>query len=90
MEVYKDDLKQAQKNIKKSDKARASYYRHISGKTWGDPSNYDLVIDSSCGVDYSVDLIIDYLNNHKSDVKLGENVDVKQGENVDVKQGENV
>ncbi len=82
MEVYSDDLKQAQKNIKKSDKARASYYRHISGNTWGDPSNYDLVIDSSCGIDSSVDLILDYLNNHKSDVKQGENVDVKQGENV--------
>lgn len=90
MEVYKDDLKQAQRNIKKSDKARASYYRHISGKTWDDPSNYDLVIDSSCGVDYSVDLILEYLNNHKSDVKQGENVDVKLGENVDAKQGENV
>ncbi len=42
-------------------KARASYYRHISGKRWGEPDNYELTIDSSCGIEKSVDQIMQYL-----------------------------
>lgn len=36
MEVYGDTLREAKRNIRRSDKARASYYRHISGKKWGE------------------------------------------------------
>lgn len=32
MKVYGDTLSAAKRNIYRSDKARASYYRHISGK----------------------------------------------------------
>ncbi len=61
-EVYGDSEKQALANIKRSDKARASYYRHISGNKWGDPKNYDLVIDSSLGIEESVECIIRKVN----------------------------
>ena len=50
MEVYGDSRGEAVKNIHRSDKARAAYYHHISGNRWGDARNYDLMIDSSCGV----------------------------------------
>ncbi len=61
MEVYKDSLREAKRNIRRSDKARASYYRHISGKRWGEPDNYELTVDSSCGIERSADRIIQWL-----------------------------
>ena len=62
MEVYGDTLSEAKRNIRRSDKARASYYRHISGKRWGDAGNYELVVDSSIGVERSAELILDYVS----------------------------
>lgn len=35
MEVYGDTPEEAEENIRRSDKARAAYYHHISGKKWG-------------------------------------------------------
>ena len=63
MEVYGDTLKEAKRNIRRSDKARASYYRHISGKRWGDAGNYELAVDSSVGVEKSAEMILDYVSN---------------------------
>ena len=62
MEVYGDTREEAEENIRRSDKARAAYYHHISGKRWGDPANYDLVVDSSQGVRPAVEEILQYLN----------------------------
>ena len=42
MKLYGDNKKLAEKNIKRSDGARSAYYNFISGKDWGDKSNYDL------------------------------------------------
>ena len=62
MEMYKDDEKDAIKNIEKSDKNRASYYKIISGKTWGDINNYNLCIDSSIGKEETADIICEYIH----------------------------
>ena len=43
MDVYGDTPKEARVNIERSDKARASYYEHISGTHWGDARNYESV-----------------------------------------------
>lgn len=61
MEIYGDTRKEAEENIRRSDKARASYYCHISGKRWGAPANYDLVVDASHGVQPAVEEILQYL-----------------------------
>lgn len=61
MEVYGDSRKEAEKNVRRSDKARRAYYKHISGRAWGEKGNYELVIDSSCGVEKAVDTIIEHL-----------------------------
>lgn len=61
MEVYGDTREEAEEQIRRSDKARAAYYRHISGKRWGEPSNYDLVVDASQGVQQAVEDIQQYL-----------------------------
>lgn len=63
MEVYGDSRKEAKRNVRRSDKARGAYYRHISGKQWGVKDNYELVIDSSCGIEKAVDTILEYLSN---------------------------
>ena len=61
MEVYGDSAEEAKKNVRKSDTARASYYKNISGQTWGDRNNYELIIDSSVGIEESVETICAYI-----------------------------
>ncbi len=65
MEVYGDSKEEAKKNIRRSDEARAAYYRNVSGKTWGDRQNYSLLIDSSVGLDCCAKAIYDYVLNIK-------------------------
>ena len=62
MEVYGDDYETAKKNIRHSDEARSSYYKNISGKSWGDRHNYHIMIDGSIGLEKSADLICSYVN----------------------------
>ena len=62
MEIYGDTLSEAKRNIRRSDKARASYYRHISGKRWGHAKNYELVVDSSAGLEKAVEKIVQYVS----------------------------
>lgn len=62
MEMYNDNQEAAIENLKKSDYARSSYYRNISGKKWDDPKNYTLCIDSSLGMDVCVEQICSLYN----------------------------
>ena len=62
MEVYGDTREEAMNFIKKSNDARAAYYQNISGHTWGDRKHYDLLIDASCGLEETADIIIQYVN----------------------------
>ena len=48
--------------VRRSDKARASYYRHISGKRWGDARHYELTVDSSVGLEKAAELIVQYVS----------------------------
>lgn len=58
MEVYGDTREEAEQNITRSDKARAMYYKNISGLEWGDERHYELVIDSSVGIKESVEMVL--------------------------------
>lgn len=62
-EMYGDTEEQAKKSIRKSDKARANYYKTISGNDWGKPKNYDLCIDAEIGIEKASQVIIDYVKN---------------------------
>ena len=62
MEVYGDSLKEARKNIRRSDKARSVYYRHISGRRWADGRHYNLSVDSSIGIQETAELVLSYIN----------------------------
>ena len=61
IELYGDSTEDAKKNVRRSDEARASYYKNISERVWGDRRNYELMINSSIGIDASVDTICTYL-----------------------------
>ena len=69
MEVYGDTAEEAKKNIRRSDEARASYYKNISELTWGDRQNYELLLDSSIGIEASTDTICHYIKNRGKDEK---------------------
>ena len=66
MEVYGDDYETAKKNVHHSDEARSSYYKNISGKSWGESYNYHLMIDSSIGVEKSANVICSYVKLHSN------------------------
>ena len=61
MEVYGDTYAEAKRQIRRSDKARASYYRHISGNRWGDARHYELTVDSSIGIEKAAEKILQYI-----------------------------
>ncbi|MCD8037327.1 MAG: cytidylate kinase family protein [Clostridiales bacterium] len=61
MEVYGDTLDEAKRNVRRSDEARGSYYKNISEQTWGEHQNYEIMIDSSIGVEASADTIYQYI-----------------------------
>ncbi|MDO5402009.1 MAG: MATE family efflux transporter [Eubacteriales bacterium] len=67
MEIYNDTPAEAKRNINRSDKARSAYYRYISGKHWGDGENYQLVLDSSVGIDKAVEMIVNCADKYISD-----------------------
>lgn len=51
----------------KTDQARAAHYQHYTGKTWGDPHNYDLVINTSeTGINEACSLVAGYFHAKKS------------------------
>lgn len=66
MEVYGDDLETAEKNIHRSDEARAAYYKNISGSNWGERKNYELLVDSSVGLDACADVICEYIQSTRN------------------------
>ncbi len=65
IEMYNDSPSKAVKNIEKSDKNRAKYYEIISGKSWTNPENYDLCLDSSIGKEKTAEIICDYIKKLK-------------------------
>lgn len=50
------------KNVKRIDKERRNYYRYYTGRSWADPENYDLLVNTStAGIKGSVRLIEEYV-----------------------------
>ncbi|HGM3456994.1 TPA: cytidylate kinase family protein [Clostridioides difficile] len=61
MEIYGDSSEEAENNICRADEARATYYKNISGNQWGQHSNYDLLINSSIGIEKTANIILQYI-----------------------------
>lgn len=68
MAAYGDSREDAKRYVRRSDEARASYYKNISGLTWGDRRNYDLMLDSSIGLEESAELICKFIKEKTKNV----------------------
>lgn len=61
--IHRMSSRELEKFILKTDKHRADYYEHYTGRKWTDARNYDLCLDSSkLGYDRCVEEIISYIN----------------------------
>ena len=50
------------KELEKENKTRERYYNYYTGQKWGDPQNYDLMINTSrFSPDAAAELILDYI-----------------------------
>ena len=64
MKKYNLSEVKARDMLIKKDKQRQSYYNYYSSKKWGRADSYDLCINSSVlGIDGTVDLIVQYVEN---------------------------
>ncbi len=58
------------KDLDNEDKNRQSYYAYYTGQTWGEPKNYDLMINTSkISLEKAADLIIKYIELQQQDCK---------------------
>ena len=56
------------KELDEEDKNRQSYYAYYTGQTWGDPKNYDLMINTGkISLEEAADLIIKYIELKQKD-----------------------
>ena len=56
--------KDALATVKRMDKQRKAYYNYYTDRTWGDPHNYDLCINSATfGVEKTAGLLTDFIRN---------------------------
>ena len=62
MEMYGDTEQESRKSIARSDSARGTYYKSISGHVWGDPHQYEVSVDSSIGPEKTAEMICSYIN----------------------------
>lgn len=61
-EVYRIPDEKVRSVINRTDKSRADYYNYYSDRIWGDPSNYDLCINSGkLGIENTAGVIISYI-----------------------------
>ncbi len=60
-EKYNISEKESAEMIRRIDKSRSSYYEFYANQKWGDLNNYMLCINSSCGIDKTVNIIYKYI-----------------------------
>lgn len=54
------------KELEKENKTREKYYNYYTGQKWGDPKNYDLMINTSkLLLSEAADMIVDYVERRK-------------------------
>ena len=60
---YSVNQENAEKEVRHVDKARETYYEYHTGKKWGNPGNYDIMINMDyLNPEQAAKLIIEYLN----------------------------
>ena len=63
VEMYGVSEKEAERQIERINRARATYYRYYTGKEWDNARNYDLCLNTKeLGFERCVDIIEHYIN----------------------------
>lgn len=63
IKYYKLEEKNAEKTLRKKDKARASTYNYYTDRIWGSPDNYDIAINTGTfSIEQAADIIVDCYN----------------------------
>lgn len=62
VEYYKHPEEHIKKEIQRIDKGRNDYIKRFSGKGWLDIRSYNITVDSSIGIDPSVEVIKTYID----------------------------
>ncbi len=63
VELYGVSEKEAERQIERINRARATYYRYYTGKEWDNARNYDLCLNTAeLGFERCVDIIEHYIN----------------------------
>lgn len=65
--TYHVTEKEAIKAIKQCDKQRAKYHEHYADTKWGDAHSYDIVVNSSMGIDHAVSAILGFLESRNNE-----------------------
>ena len=58
---YEVSPAEAEKIIRRNDKARAAYYKKYADTEWGKIDNYDLVLNTRVGTDNAAKVVADYI-----------------------------
>ncbi len=59
---YQDDIKKIEEKMIEIDESRKNYYQYFTDQIWGEPSNYDLCINTSkMKIDDVAEMIISYV-----------------------------
>ena len=66
IEIYGLDSDNVASKLKKIDKSRENYYKYYTGERWGDPKNFDLMLNTGfTGIDDAVDMLKTILRRKK-------------------------
>ena len=60
-EDYGEKVRKTEKLIRKTDRGRKNYYAYSTGREFAAAENYDIVINSTIGIDMCVDLIYSFV-----------------------------
>ncbi|WZL82815.1 cytidylate kinase-like family protein [Vallitaleaceae bacterium 9-2] len=66
---YNETAKNWEDYLHKQDKNRSSYYNYFTQEKWGKSQNYHVTLDSSIGIDESVDFLVHLIKTYQSKFK---------------------
>ena len=66
IEKYGERSESIEKRIKEKDDRRKAYYKHYTGRNWGDVQNYHISLDTSVlGFEQCAEIVANAVKNHK-------------------------
>ncbi len=67
---YHETSKNWKEDLHKYDKKRSSYYNYFTQEKWGKTQNYHMTLNSSIGINESVDVLLQFVYAYKNNLSL--------------------